>query len=180
MGTNKVMGNVIDRVVENPDINVKVEWMTPSEVDEFLETEEWRIVQEYLAESRGDWNYTEYQHNYYPNIKLTMEWNGWTGQVELVATHIEEEDPLMRGLREVLVTVHHVVAYQNYDFIEVNKFIESQDWELCRATATILHGWCHYIYRNARYPDRKLVLAWEPEFNIIELRTVFNDEMEDK
>lgn len=173
------MRETIRKILKNPDTNVVI-GKTPREASDALKDYGWNIVQDYLAESREDWSCTEYVGEYCPDFKITMLWNGWTGQVELVATCIGEESTLTKGLRSVLTNTHSVVAYQDYDFIEINKFIESRGWELYRATATIRRGWCHYIYRNIDYPDRKLILAWDPEFNIAELRTALKDDVEEK
>lgn len=173
------MKNIIFNLLEKPDTSIVMS-TPPQKVNESLNDLGWDIVQDYLAESREDWSCAEYVSEYYPEFKIIMQWNGWTEQVELVATCIGEEGTLTKGLRRVLANTHSVMVYQDYDFVEINKFIESRGWELCRATATIRRGWCHYIYRNIDYPNRKLILAWDPVFNITELRTAPNDEVEDK
>lgn len=76
----------------NLDTNVKVVGYTPQETDEFLERVGWELCEVATGCCCDDWSYAEYINDGCPDIKLTMEWNGWTGQVELVATAIEEDE----------------------------------------------------------------------------------------
>lgn len=85
------MRNIIDRAVENLDTNICIKGVSPSEVDEFLDEYGWELGEVTTGYCCDDWSYVEYINDAYPDIKLTMEWNGWTGQVELVATVIEED-----------------------------------------------------------------------------------------
>ena len=87
---NSVMRETILKVLKNPDTNVVI-GMTPREANDALKDYKWNIVQDYLAESREDWSCAEYFSEYCPLFKITMLWNGWTGQVELVGTAIEED-----------------------------------------------------------------------------------------
>ena len=74
----------------NLDTNVKVVGYTPQEADEFLERVGWELCEVTTGYCCDDWSYAEYINDGCPDIKLTMEWNGRTGKVELVATAIEE------------------------------------------------------------------------------------------
>ena len=177
------MREIIRKVLKNPGTNVVI-GMTPREASDALQDYKWNIVQDYLAESREDWSCTEYVSEYCPLFKITMQWNGWTGQVELVATCIEEKDTLTedlkQGLEKVLATTYSVVEYRDCDFFDVDAFIENQGWELYRATCIFQPGWCHYIYGNDNYPDLRLVLAWKLDNKIAALWTMDSDMVKDE
>ena len=84
------MKNIIDRAIENLDTNIYVKGASPSEVDEFLDEHGWEMGEVTTGYCCDDWSFADYVNDAYPGVKLTMEWNGWVGQVELVATAIEE------------------------------------------------------------------------------------------
>ena len=86
------MKNIIDRAIESLDTNIYVKGVSPSEVDAFLERVGWELGEVSTGYCCDDWSYAEYINDECPGVKLTMEWNGWTGQVELVATTIEEDE----------------------------------------------------------------------------------------
>lgn len=173
------MKNVIHKLLDNPGTNL-VMGSTPDKLNDSLRYYDWNVTSEYPGENCTDWSYVEYVSEYFPDFKITMKWKGWTGKVELVATRIEEEDTLIKGFRRVLVDTNYVMMYQNYDFTEIGKFVESKGWEFYKAITTVRWGWCHYIYHNIDYPNRELILAWDPVSNIAELRTMLNNEVEDE
>ena len=180
---NSAMRETIRKVLKNPDTNVVI-GMTPREASDALKDYRWDIVQDYLAESRGDWSRTEYISEYCPEFKIVMEWNGWTGQVELVATRIEKDNTLAEELKESLAIVladkYAVVEHRDCDFFDIDAFIENQGWELYRATCIFQPGWCHYIYGNDNYPDLRLILAWKRGNKLAALWTMDSDMVEDE
>lgn len=173
------MRSLINRATEYFDKNVEVERLTPNEVNEFLAENRWTLNEITTGSCYDEESYANYINNAYPNVVLTMKWNGWTGQVELVATHIEKDNTLAEELREsleiVLADKYAVVEHRDYDFFDVDKFFESQGWELYRATCIFQPGWCHYIYGHDNYPDIRLVLAWKVGHQIAALWTMDSD-----
>ena len=184
MGTSRIMRSLINRATECFNKNVEVEQLTPDEVSEFLKENGWTLNEITTGNCYNEEGYANYINDASPNVVLTMKWNGWTGQVELVATHIEEESSLTKelkeGLEKVLNATYDVVEYRDYDFFDVDTFIENQGWELYRATCIFQPGWCHYIYGNDDYPDLRLVLAWKLDYKIAALWTMDSDMVVDE
>ena len=81
-----------NRATEYLDTNIEIKGITPIEVDEFLNENGWQMGEVFTGHCCDEWNQAEYVNDAYPGIKLTMEWNGWTGEVELVATAIEGDE----------------------------------------------------------------------------------------
>lgn len=184
MGTSRIMRSLINRATECFDKNVEVEQLTPDEVSEFLKENGWTLNEITTGNCYNEESYANYINAASPNVVLTMKWNGWTGQVELVATRIEEESSLTKelkeGLEKVLNATYDVAEYRDYDFFDVDAFIENQGWELYRATCMFQPGWCHYIYGNDNYPDLRLVLAWKLKHKIAALWTMDSDMVVDE
>lgn len=165
-------------LLDKPDTSIVVN-TTPSKVDYALKRYGWSVAQECLAESR-----VEYISKYFTEFKIIMKWDGWTGKVEVMATHLKNEDTLTedlkQGLEKVLATTYSVVEYRDCDLFDVDAFIENQGWELYRATCIFQPGWCHYIYGNDNYPDRRLILAWKLDNKLAALWTMDSDMVEDE
>ena len=85
------MKNIINKALKNLDTNIVI-GMTPKEADMFLGENGWELGEVSTGYCCDDWSSVDYVCKYYPNVKLIMMWNGWTGQVELVATAIEEDE----------------------------------------------------------------------------------------
>ena len=86
------MSDIIIKAIKNPNTNVVIS-MTPIETDVFLSENGWELRGKTTTGYRCDnWDCIDYVCKYYPSVRLTMMWNGWTGEVKLVATHIEEDE----------------------------------------------------------------------------------------
>lgn len=178
------MRSLINRATECFDKNVEVEWLTPNEVSEFLTENGWTLSEITAGNSYNEESHANYINDASPNVVLTMKWNGWTGQVELVATRIEKDNTLAEELKESLAIVladkYAVVEHRDCDFFDIDAFIENQGWELYRATCVFQPGWCHYIYGSDNYPDLRLILAWKRGNKLAALWTMDSDMVEDE